>query len=982
MEINSFALYEQVDLAALGANGPVGTAAATVDIVAHVGVTASAANLVFTLPNPTDTRNGRIIRVTNKGANAFTMYGLNIAASNYATFLWDAGAWHTAAATSGTDFWRTPIATGALPDGVTDVQDTIERTGQVIINTGTVNDSGLRLDDLRGMTSGYGGTDGTFSTAIGVDNAGKVVLSNSIFSPDSRNVNDTPDQYAPGYYVEFKTATVVGFDNTAANGPTAGQTYVGLETFRRYGYSADLSGGPVQQRVQMDDGREYYRNSLTATTWTPWTVKTNLQSEFNLQDLLQMNGTAKVSLTGEVRWTNRLITMTAGVTPQEQSGYHDIAMPADGATVPVQGGGTRTVIAATAGQSGATGGIPLNIWETLWYRAVRGTGNGAVSANFLITPYNTNANTAVPGMLNEASYPGTHAGEWIRVVSRDDTNKFKWGTGDVLGLGGQFGGGHDLTIAHWSAMKARVHLGGYAYATFATAFPQRFGMTGIIRWIDGGVTQYINNNGYVDVNQTGRAAGVPVIGVNGAATRAWETVTAADAIAKFGGAQRGVDQISAASTVVQINDNETLYYAPDLPNSTPGNGGTWYITGYSGTVSIPVHWLPVASYQVTGANSTLQVLLGGVQRSLRAGEAVYMGKSDGDVDRLHRRMGVTYAGIKYTRWGQSPYFAGAAANALITGAEAILVSWEANRMTYGISDGYASWGNQYQYINVPAVGTAIPVVDTNGAVARTRVVEAISGRPYIPLGNTDALWFIPPAYISGGGSANGDFVISNYASNHSVPPGAVRVAHWNSPQGPVGNAQKSRVFWGDGTTSQPGTGFASATAALRVENDQAQGSGDWRLVTVAGQTAPGMAAAIPAVAGVVGPYAAPYTAFYRYNTIENDPRGQIEIEGLILLNNNIIGTQTIAFLSGVQVRGQPIYMAQMTRTTSGDAQPIPVQLRFVNQTINGQNGVAVQMFGDSGNTTNDYATLGPNGGAQAAGTPQWVSLGPLTLPHA
>jgi hypothetical protein len=143
-----------------------------------------------------------------------------------------------------------------------------------------------------------------------------------------------------------------------------------------------------------------------------------------------------------------------------------------------------------------------------------------------------------------------------------------------------------------------------------------------------------------------------------------------------------------------------------------------------------------------------------------------------------------------------------------------------------------------------------------------------------------------------------------------------------------------------------------------------------------------MTAALPAVAGVVGPYAAPFTAFYRYNTVANDPRGQIEIEGLITLNNNIVGTQTVAFLNGVQVRGNPIYMAQMMRSTSADAQPIPVQLRFANQTINGQVGVAVQVFGGSGDTLNDYATLGPNGGAQAAGVPLWLSLGPLTLPHA
>jgi hypothetical protein len=143
-----------------------------------------------------------------------------------------------------------------------------------------------------------------------------------------------------------------------------------------------------------------------------------------------------------------------------------------------------------------------------------------------------------------------------------------------------------------------------------------------------------------------------------------------------------------------------------------------------------------------------------------------------------------------------------------------------------------------------------------------------------------------------------------------------------------------------------------------------------------------MTAPLPVVAGVVGQYGAPFTAFYRYNTLDSDPRGQIEIEGLIKLNNNIVGTQTVAFLNGVQVRGQPIYMAQMVRSNHSDTQPIPVQVRFINQAINGQNGVAIQVYGGSGDTLNDYSTLGPNGTAQAAGVPQWLSLGPVTLPHA
>jgi hypothetical protein len=143
-----------------------------------------------------------------------------------------------------------------------------------------------------------------------------------------------------------------------------------------------------------------------------------------------------------------------------------------------------------------------------------------------------------------------------------------------------------------------------------------------------------------------------------------------------------------------------------------------------------------------------------------------------------------------------------------------------------------------------------------------------------------------------------------------------------------------------------------------------------------------MSAAMSAVVGVVGSFAAPFTASYRYNTLASDPRGQIEIEGLISLNADSPSSAVIAFMAGVQVRGNPIVIAQMNRTTFSDDKPIPVQLRYSNTVINGQAGVSIAFYLISGTAANPYATLGANGGASPAGVPQWISIGPLTLPHA
>jgi hypothetical protein len=357
------------------------------------------------------------------------------------------------------------------------------------------------------------------------------------------------------------------------------------------------------------------------------------------------------------------------------------------------------------------------------------------------------------------------------------------------------------------------------------------------------------------------------------------------------------------------------------------------------------------------------------------------------MDSLRRNQNISHKGLKYCRWTLATQFAGTGANGLLGSASGIYSSWDDNTLIYGISDGYSNFGNQYSYINPPTAGYNIPVVSTNSNITRT--VKTIGGKRYIPLGVWEALFWIPPAYTSGTGSVDGDFVISYYGNaNQHLPPSAVMVLKYEgtgSSASGIG-AVKNRIKFADGTYIQPGLSFPPSLA-LELANDHAQGSGDWRAVTVAGgtvaaRTAPGMSAPLPAVAGVVGQYGAPFTAFYRYNTLDSDPRGQIEIEGLIQLSGNIVGTQTVAFLNGVQVRGNPIYMAQMNRSTSADAQPIPVQVRFTNQAINGQNGVAIQVFGGSGDTLNNYATLGPNGTAQAAGVPQWLSLGPVTLPHA
>jgi hypothetical protein len=978
MEINSTLLRERLPVITLAANGPVGAAATTVDIVSHIGVSASAANLTFTVPNPTDTRSGLDFLITNTGANAFTVLGMRIDPNRFGQFIWDATelAWQSPAVplASGADFFRSGSLTGLMPDGTTDTQDAIFRSGQVAIDTGAAGDGGLTLDDLRSknsaqLSAGDGNVTDTNMTAIGVDLLGKVRLSNAVSYPDLRATNPNPQDFAAGEYHAFKQSATVGLTGAGYNGIP---TYVGLTTTRRYANATDFSGGPVIQRVFLEDGRSYYRVSTGATTWGPWVIegvgRQALQPRFTSQ------ATTKISIAGEVRWAGFYHIMTTGTNSAEPGGHFRIDMPADGFAVPVAGGGTRAVVAATAGSAVDTGGILLNAWDTLWYRHPYGQAQAFVPANLLIVPYAANTN---------ASGPFTNPDEWIKIASRDDASVYSLGTGDVVGLGSQTGRGGKITADNWTAMKQRVMGNGYFFSPAGnTAIPTAFGFTGEIRWIDGGSTPNVNSAGYRDAGQAQKVAATAIRGVNGAANRTWRLMTAAEKPTWFGGALRGSNPIVVASTtVVDLLDNETLYFVPNI-ESGGGTEGQWVVAGYSGFVSTPVHWLPIASRQSTGANATIQVLLGGVQLALKGGDAKFTSVANDHFASIANRK-LTYKGLKYCRWTQNGFFAGAAANGLIGNAEGLMVSWDDNALMLGISEGYINWGTQYAYINVPTAGAAIPVVTPNSNI--TRVVQTVSGRRHVPLAPWEALYFIPPAYTGGTTSVDGDFVIGNYAAgNVAIPNTAIMVAKYEAALSSASGstALKNRVLFADGTYMQPGF-TRPASAAAAVLNDHAQGSGDWRPLVYPGQTGPGMTAALPATVGVVGAYAAPYTAFFNYRTLDDDPRGNIHLEGLINLNASITGTQRLAFLPGVNVRGEPIVNVPIQHSTGTDAKMVNGQIRFQNIVLNGSSGVQIMAYVDSFNTAvNPYFTLGTNGNALAQGVPQWVSLSNIILPHA
>lgn len=82
--------------------GASGALVAAVDTISHFGVNATTGALTFTLPAPGLGMSGHDIRITNVGANTFTMYGVTIGVDQYADFSWDAGTWHSHAVPAST----------------------------------------------------------------------------------------------------------------------------------------------------------------------------------------------------------------------------------------------------------------------------------------------------------------------------------------------------------------------------------------------------------------------------------------------------------------------------------------------------------------------------------------------------------------------------------------------------------------------------------------------------------------------------------------------------------------------------------------------------------------------------------------------------------------------------------------------------------------------------------------------------------------
>jgi hypothetical protein len=655
----------------------------------------------------------------------------------------------------------------------------------------------------------------------------------------------------------------------------------------------------------------------------------SLNKQQNHNAVFRVDGMIKASLNGDFGWNGRFIIIGSGVhVDTDSSGYWDIVQPAAGTNISVVGGAARAVTAAAAGLT--YGGIPLNTWETLWYRLPLEAGNSTINANFLIVPY------------TQQFDPDEN---WVMVASRSDVNEIRLGDGSTVMPGHM---GTTSVVSELRNLRDQNNNWGgngvlFVAPTNSGATPNPVGYIGQLRLrIGEGYSGSATDLLYSDCAQANAAAGTIVYDSTGAASgRVWRVMTAAE-LAKMGDPREVIGSLATA-TVFDLNQDEGLYWNPTATNTTTG---TWHAISYSASgvngqgFTVPPTWIRFA-YKEGYSNSTH--FWNGV--NLATGDRWNIQ----DVEE-HQRARVTRQsmaeqgshGTAMCAWTPNPYFAGAGANGVLANPYGVFVKWVGDAAYAGIGMGYSSNvgqadGLQYVQLNMPSNGFAIPVL---GNTAITRVVDPTMG---IPLGPYEALYYVPPTHMGGNASVDAGWMIGYHGISQTIPAHAILVAQFTwagkSPAGAVGAAAPfggsgigggnqiySRV-WFMGHWLVPGT-----TTGPIGQLDTIGSTEGWRAFIY------GAAAGASGAGNVAGVYAG-WPAAYRIVCEKDVP--VLRTKGILQFTaaTTISAGNVLAFIPGVGQTNNHMFLAHGSSNAASTM--FLVDLRLQAATVGGINGVQV-----------------------------------------
>jgi hypothetical protein len=146
---------------------------------------------------------------------------------------------------------------------IVNAEATYAKKGDVPTKTSQLtNDSGYITTNTTYAFSG--GTD-SFTVTPSGGSAQTVLVNNRLIqSIDNRDDEYVITNIPCSVYYDFKYNNKLG-----VNAPMSG-TYSGVMTWRAYGSSTDLSGGPILQLAYDQNGNLWKRNTTSAESWSDW----------------------------------------------------------------------------------------------------------------------------------------------------------------------------------------------------------------------------------------------------------------------------------------------------------------------------------------------------------------------------------------------------------------------------------------------------------------------------------------------------------------------------------------------------------------------------------------------------------------------------------------------------------------------------------------------------------------------------------------
>lgn len=253
--------------------GAIGTAAATVDIYTAININQTTAGQTVTLPNPTTTTAGRILKIANVGSAAFTVGGVAVGAAQSTDFFWNGTAWvaevgasspsltvpisgllpaiaaNTIDNTNYAQTWNWSTATTQTPITITSNGLTSGTALAVSsTSTGLLAAGNIATVALTGNNAANAGTVLKVSNT-GAANTGTAMMVTNLGAGNSFRVNDeTGDADATPFIISSNGNVGVGSATPAAKLDVTGDVYVkGATGINHHSGSYTTSAGGIKE---------------------------------------------------------------------------------------------------------------------------------------------------------------------------------------------------------------------------------------------------------------------------------------------------------------------------------------------------------------------------------------------------------------------------------------------------------------------------------------------------------------------------------------------------------------------------------------------------------------------------------------------------------------------------------------------------------------------------------------------------------------